>query len=351
METLRRVLGEKDRTIHAKDDQLESQAIELRRLADIAEKERQAHRNTTHQFETFQKTTHHTSRTLTQQETRVSELESSRTQDRKKIASLENQLRDQMNERGNLLLTIWQRLSALCGPEWSHSNSLINGRALPSLEVISNQLPGFAKNLLASIKTIEWMMGDFKTRIQNVEKTLWKEYQTLESNLEVRTKRLDRLETMARSALPGVTGDARAEIHKLRETNKSLKTELSHLRAAHDVRSKVYNDPSPSPSVPTGPREKRTSTMTRANSSSAVEQVESKSYLSPTKGLTSFDLKWQIRLQELEYKLKAEREARFEDRGGAQSRLKELQGRCKELEGEVERLRSKEKVRGGGGGV
>jgi hypothetical protein len=254
-----------------------------------------------------------------------------------------------MNERGNLLLTIWQRLSALCGPEWYNNNNLVNGRALPSLEVISNQLPGFAKNLLASIKTIEWMMGDFKTRIQNVEKTLWKEYQTLESNLEVRTKRLDRLETMARSALPGVSGDARAEIHKLREKNMSLKTELSHLRAAHDVRSKVYNDPSPSPSVPTGPRgEKRTSTMTRANSSSAVEQVEGKSYLSPTKGLSHGDTKWQIRLQELEYKLKAEREARFQDRGGAQSRLKELQAHCKELEGEVERLRSKERLRGGG---
>ncbi|TVY65572.1 Anucleate primary sterigmata protein B, partial [Lachnellula suecica] len=345
VDNLKRVLGEKDRTIKNKDDQLESQAFELRRFADIVEKERQAHRSTTHQFETYQKTNSHASRTVTQQETRITELESHRQNDRKKIATLENQLRDQLNERGNLLLTIWRRLSDLCGPEWTNNNRLINGRAVPSLEVISNMLPGFSQNLLAAVKTLETMMGDFRTRIQHVEKTLWKEYQTLESNLEVRTKRVDRLETMARSAVPGVSGDGRAEIYKLRESNKALKSELSHLRAAHDVRSKVYTDPSPSPSVPTGPRnsskaseerKSRTSTMTRASSSSAVETLERTRiprpgtgsepvpgrYMSPVKPLDPDQLKWQIRLQELESKLKMEREGRLGDRQGRASALR-----------------------------
>ncbi|TVY39602.1 Anucleate primary sterigmata protein B [Lachnellula subtilissima] len=338
VENLKRVLNEKDRSISNKDEQLETQALELRRLADIAEREHQAHRNVAHQFETYQKTTHHTSRTLTQQEIRVSELESIRHNHLKKISTLENQLRDQMTERGVILLKMWDKLSTLCGPEWTHNNSLINGRALPSLESITAMLPGFAKNLYAAVKTIETMMGDFKTRIQNVEKTLWKEYQTLEENLEIRTKRLDRLETMSRSGIPTVPGDGKAEIHKLRDSNRALKTELSHLRAQYDVRSNVFNHQSPSPSIPTGPRTKglektsRNSTMTRASSSSAVETIDRRS------GTSSGTSIWQLRLHEMTSKLKAEREGRLGDRDGAMQRLKDADEQAKQAEKRIRDL-------------
>ncbi|TVY39637.1 Anucleate primary sterigmata protein B, partial [Lachnellula occidentalis] len=348
VDNLKRVLNEKERAISNKDEQLETQALELRRLADIAERERQAHRNVAHQFETYQKTTHHTSRTLTQQETRVSELESIRHNYLKKISTLENQLRDQMTERGVILLKMWEKLSTLCGPEWTHNNRLINGRALPSLESITAMLPGFAKNLYAAVKTVETMMGDFRTRINNVEKTLWKEYQTLEENLEVRTKRLDRLETMSRSAIPTVGGDGKAEIYKLRESNRVLKTELSHLRAQYDVRSNVFNHQSPSPSIPTGPRTKtlektsRTSTMTRASSSSAVETVDRRSGTNSTTSripTPADDNKvWQLRLHEMTSKLKAEREGRLGDRDGAMQRLKDAEEQAKQADKRIRDL-------------
>jgi hypothetical protein len=344
--------------IKQRDSLLESHGLESRKLADMLDKERQAHRNTKHQYETFQKTQQHTTRTLSQQESRVLELETSRQQDRRKLATLENSFKDQLNERNNLLLALWNRLSALCGTDWTHNNSLINGRALPSLETVTNMLPGFSKNLLAAVKTIETLVGDFKSRIRSVEKDLWKEYQTLESNLELRTKRLDRLETMARSAIPGVTGDGRAEIVRLKDINKALKTEISALRAAHDVRTGAYgNDPSPSPSIPTGPRHKvvdktRTSTLTRTHSASAVETFErtlNSRQESTEKGATQGsslgaeeyqpDLRWQVRLQELEYKLKAEREARKLDRNSARQRLEEKSRENAELAAEVERNR------------
>ena len=354
-------LVEKERLIKQRDSLLESHGLESRKLADMLDKERQAHRNTKHQYETFQKTQQHTTRTLSQQESRVLELETSRQQDRRKLVTLENTFKDQLNERNNLLLALWNRLSALCGTDWAHNNSLINGRALPSLEAVTNMLPGFSKNLLAAVKTIETLVGDFKSRIRSVEKDLWKEYQTLESNLELRTKRLDRLETMARSAIPGVTGDGKAEIAKLKDINKALKTEISALRAANDVRAGVYgNDPSPSPSVPTGPRHKvvdktRTSTLTRTHSASAVESfdraLDSRSGSragSTEKGVAQSslgdqeyqpDLRWQVRLQELEYKLKAEREARKLDRNSARQRLEEKSRENAELAAEVERSR------------
>ncbi|RDL32649.1 Uncharacterized protein BP5553_09105 [Venustampulla echinocandica] len=354
-------LTEKERQIRQRDTLLENHALESRRLADMLDKERQAHRNTKHQFDTFQRTTSHTTRTLSQQETRVIELETSRQQDRKKIATLEAHFKDQMNERNNLLLALWARLSALCGVDWAHNNSLINGRALPSLEAVSTMLPGFSKNLFAAIKMIETTVSDFRSRIRSVEKDLWKEYQTLESNLELRTKRLDRLETMARSAVTGLSGDGKAEIGRLREVNMTLKTELSSLRASHSVRTGGYTDPSPSPSVPTGPRSKvvenktRSSTLTRTTSESAVETLDrisksshgNRSALgSPQKGSGpgsatddgyTPDLRWQIRLQELEYKLKAEREARKTDRSSARQRLQEANRENAEMAAELER--------------
>lgn len=334
----------------------------------MLDKERQAHRTTKHQFETFQKTQQHTTRTLSQQESRVLELETSRQQERRKLAALENTFKDQLTERNNLLLALWTRLSNICGTDWTHNNKLINGRALPTLETVSTMFPGFSKNLVAAVKTIESLVGDFQSRIRSVEKDLWKEYQTLESNLEIRTKRLDRLETMARSAIPGVSGDGRREIEKLRELNRGLKTEVGTLRAANEVRAGVYgNETSPSPSVPTGPRHKsveksRTSTMTRHHSASAVETFDrasnSRSGSSARSGTASggsgtiergeaslapeefkIDLKWQVRLQELEYKLKAEREARMMDRSSALKRLEEKTRENEELSAQVERNR------------
>jgi predicted nucleic acid-binding Zn-ribbon protein len=350
---------EKDRLINQRDSLLETHALESRKLADMLDKERQMHRNTKHQFETIQKTSQHKERNLSQQESRILELETRLKADRAKISTLEASFKSSMEERNNLLLNIWNRLSALCGSDWAHNNSLINGRALPSLEAVGTMLPGFSKNLFAAVKTIETLVGDFRNRIRAVEKDLWKEYQTLETNLDVRTKRLDRLETMARSGVPAFNGDAKAEITRLRDANRMLKTEISSLRAANDVRAGVYADPSPSPSVPTGPRNKagdksRNSTLTRHQSASAVETFErmSKSRAGSSsgggeKGMMGAggmsgedykpDLRWQIRLQELEYKLKAEREARLTDRFSAKQRLEEKSRENAELAKEVER--------------
>jgi predicted nucleic acid-binding Zn-ribbon protein len=361
LDTTKASLAEKERLIKQRDALLESHGLESRKLADILDKERQAHRTTKHQFETFQKTQQHTERTLSQQESRVLELETSRQQDRRKLATLENSFKDQLNERNNLLLALWNRLSTLCGSDWAHNNRLINGRALPTLETVSTMLPGFSKNLIAAVKTLETLVGDFQSRIRSVERDLWKEYQTLESTLELRTKTLDRLETMARSAIPGARGDSKREMEKLREINRTLRIEISTLRAANEVNAGVYGiDHSPSPSVPTGPRNRIadkaiSATLTRHHSSSTVDTTERATSsrarsrggeVGPSTGEEEYkpDLMWQVRLRELEYKLKAEREARMLDRNNAIQRLEEKSRENEELAAEVARNRAKAEV-------
>jgi ABC-type transporter Mla subunit MlaD len=361
LDTTKASLAEKERLIKQRDTLLETHGLESRKLADILDKERQAHRNTKHQFETFQKSHSHTERTLSQHESRVLELETTRQQDRRKLATLENSFKDQLNERNNLLLALWTRLSTLCGSDWANNNRLINGRALPTLETVSTMLPGFSKNLIAAVKTLETLVGDFQSRIRSVEKDLWKEYQTLESTLELRTKTLDRLETMARSAIPGARSDNKREIEKLRELNRNLRIEIGSLRAANEAQSGAYGvDHSPAPSVPTGPRSRTTekamtSTLTRHKSSSTVDTTERASSsrgrsrggeVAPSVTEEEYrpDLMWQVRLRELEFKLKSEREARMLDRNNAIQRLEEKSRENEELAAEVARNRAKAEV-------
>ncbi|KAK1706400.1 microtubule associated protein [Colletotrichum lupini] len=366
LDTTKASLVEKDRIIKQRDALLESHGLESRKLGGELEKERQAHRTTKNQFETFQKTHLHVSRTVSTQDLRISELESSRTQDKKKISHLEATFRDQLTERNNLLLVLWTRLSALCGTDWAHDNSLINGRALPSLEAVATMLPGFSKNLLGAIKMIETMVGGFSSRVKGVERDLWREYQSLENNLEIRTKKLERLETIVRNSIAsGSLGSyEQARMERLEDAYRQLKVENATLRTAQDVRSRAAysatNDPSavitepgsgsPSPSIPTGPRERerkprkgeRTSTMTRSVSSHTVTTPGSTNH-NPFEATLAerdpADNRWIFKLRDLENKLKAEREGRSQDRNAARQRLGGLETENRDLRTEVNRIR------------
>jgi hypothetical protein len=351
-------LNEKDRIIKQRDELLESHALESRKLAELIEKERVAHRNTKSQFDTFQKNHQHLTRTASTQDVRIAELETTRTQDRKRISVLEQTARDQLMERNQLLLVLWQKLSALCGREWTNNNALIDRQVLPSLEVIANRLPGFSKNLLAAIKAIEGIISSFQGKIKSVERDLSRDYQNLENNLEVRTKKLDRLESMIRNSVatgPMSAQDKSSRILKLEEYCRQLKVENATLRTASDVRSRAAytssgnpegyfptGDPgSPSPSIPRGPGDRdkdrvlstshgkgsRSATMTRANTSAGApgSSAGMMDVALSNESSQANDNRWLFRLRDMEYKLKMEREGRNQDRQAARQRLSGLE--------------------------
>ncbi|GME34674.1 Spindle associated [Neofusicoccum parvum] len=221
-------LAEKERTLRNRDTLLESTSLESRKLADMLDKERQLRMQEKRQYESSQRTAQSNTRTIQSYETRILELETSRSQDRRRINQLEAQYKDQLLERNNLLLALWNRLSTLCGADWAQRNSLVNGE-LPTLEVIGRSLPGFSKNVLAAIKMVESIIGGFKVRIRGIEKDLWKEYQTLEHKLDVRIKHLDSLEKSIRSGSMGLIRNETmsSEISRLKSENKHLKAELN----------------------------------------------------------------------------------------------------------------------------
>ncbi|KAK3388787.1 hypothetical protein B0T20DRAFT_448433 [Sordaria brevicollis] len=273
LDTTKASLAEKDRIIKQRDALLESHALESRKVGEMLDKERQAHRNTKNQFETFQKTHQHVTRTLSQSDARIAELEAAKAQDKKRIAQLESTYKEQLTERNTLLLNLWTRLSSLCGSDWAHDNSLINGRALPSLESVATMFPGFSKNLLAAVKTLETMVSSFQTKVKSVERDLWREYQALETHLEMRIKKMDRLENIVRNSIAaGTTGngvltaaEAQGRLARLEEAYRQLKVENHTLRTAAEVRARAAQaqssrggdryQQSPSP-LPGGPRDR-----------------------------------------------------------------------------------------------
>lgn len=413
LDATKAALAEKERIVKQRDALLESHSLESRKLAEQLEKERQAHRNTKHAHETFQKTHQHVTRTVTSQDSRIAELETAKARDGRRIAQLEASLKEQLTERNNLLLQLWTRLSSLCGTDWAHDNSLINGRALPSLETVTTMLPGFSKNLLAAVRTIERMMAAFQAKIKDVETNLWREYQTLEAHLDERSRRLARLETAVRNGVATGAlgaGEAAARMARLEEAYRQLKVENHTLRAAAEARARSAGayavtgqgeangggetdaaggavvSGSPSPSVPTGPRDKartgssRIPNPSRTSSSrsgvglgvslSASRPATSRAASSHgTGGLSPEDMalaepveegqaqqnpgadnKWMLRLRDLEHKMKAEREGRVMDRGDAARRLRAYEEENARLREALEREKDRERGKRAGGG-
>lgn len=245
--------------------------------------------------------------------------------------AIEKQYLDQLTERNNLLLALWNRLSTLCGADFMQKNSLVDDQ-LPSVEVISRNLVGFSRNMNLAVRTVEVLVGGFRSRIRDVEKNLWKDFQTLEHAIDVRTKRIDHLEKMVaqqtkerlESGLPSVIppiaslqptgGDDRGkrspgvsrsssrsgghtsrseEITKLKNENKLLKAELQFARHSSPTRPRSQRGsidsgssmtgviPGAAPKSPPGmtgipPRDSShrasmTATLMRHHSTSAVE--------------------------------------------------------------------------------
>ncbi|KAI9678404.1 MAG: Anucleate primary sterigmata protein B [Trizodia sp. TS-e1964] len=387
LETTRQELSDKDRVLKSRDALLESHGLESRKLADLLDKERHARKIDKDYYEKSTKVFQKSHQAISQHQNQVLELQAGRREDRKKLNVLENQFREQLTERNALLLTLWNRLSAVCGTDWQHKNSIVNGRSLPTLEVVATQLPGFSKNLLSAVKTIESLVQGFRTKVRSVERDLWKEYQTLEHNLDIRTKKLDRLEATVLSGKT-LSDTSTSAIAKLRGENRLLKAELTVMQkqdhmaksaataatrtssssttalpdkhssssaAATNIPLPIPNPhqihlPAPSPlralsrTIPTQP----TSLTRQHTAPPSIDALEKAGGPGSVAGVLhrSLDLseqKWIQRLRELERRLKAEREARLLDRSGARKRLEERSAENEELRLALER----EKVRRG----
>ncbi|KAJ5124653.1 uncharacterized protein N7515_008478 [Penicillium bovifimosum] len=366
LESVRSQLDEKESLLRNRDALLESHGLESRKLSELLDRERHARRADKQSFESSLKSHQQASRTIAQSNSRIADLEKARTEDRKRYVALEQQFKDQLSERNTMFLNIWKRLSGLCGPDWAHSNSLINGN-LPSQEVIGNILfwPGFSRNLLLAMKTVEAVMAGFKTRIKSVDHELTKRYHALETSYNGRIKKLERLEEAVKNMRSGRgQSSSTPEISKLRGENRLLKAELNLLQpgsrqgpaaavmasgprspslvsAASSVvgteRSRAEKGLSRSSTgLPQPSHSSSSSTLTNNNPGTMIPRTRSSH-----SGWDGGDEKWIHRLHELEKRVKSEREARLLDRSGARKRLEERDAENQKLRDQLNRERAR----------
>lgn len=251
LDSTRAHLDEQKKLVAERDLLLEDTGLDNRRLEELVERERQNRRQDKHSFEQALKSHDQTSRIVSQNNARIAELEQARQGHRKQLAEVELQYKNQLAERNQVLLTLWRKLSIMCGPDWAHNHSLINGN-LPSQEVIGNILfwPGFSRNLLLSAKQVEGVLAGFKDRIKAIERDLHRNYNSLEREFEARNKKLERIEhhwetikLREREVQAGLASDhgtrtiRNPDIQKLRNENKLLKAELRLYQdsAAHGI--------------------------------------------------------------------------------------------------------------------
>ncbi|KAJ5766426.1 uncharacterized protein N7511_004042 [Penicillium nucicola] len=377
LESIRSQLDEKESVLRNRDALLESHGLESRKLSELLDRERQARRADKQSFESSLKSHQHASRTITQNNSRITDLENARTQDRKRYASLEQQFKDQLSERNTMLLAIWTRISGLCGPDWAHSNSLINGN-LPSQEVIGNMLfwPGFSRNLLLAMKTVEAVITGFKGRIKSIDHEMTKRYHTLEQSYNGRIRKLERIEEAVKNMRASRGSGSSPEMSKLRGENRLLKAELNLIQTnsrghASAAAAAVMSGPR-SPSLASAPDPERTlarqsssaserprpeRTLTRSatglpqpshSSSSSTLTNNAGAMVHRTRSSQSgweprdtSDEKWVHRLHELEKRLKSEREGRLLDRSGARKRLEERDAENQKLRDQLSRERTR----------
>ncbi|KAJ5114622.1 hypothetical protein NUU61_000381, partial [Penicillium alfredii] len=378
LESIRSQLDEKESVLRNRDALLESHGLETRKLSELLERERQARRADKQSFEQSLKSHQQASRSITQSNSRITDLENARNQDRKRFTSLEQQFRDQLSERNSMYLVIWKRLSAICGPDWAHSNSLINGN-LPSQEVIGNILfwPGFSRNLLLAIKTVESVITGFKGRIKSLDHDLTKQYQNVEHSYSLRARKLERLEEAVKNMRSSRGHPSSSpEVSKLRGENRLLKAEINLLQSnsrAHSSTSAAaaaVMSGSRSPSLGSAAETDRSlarQSSTAGTDGSRPERgltrsatgLPQPSHASSASTLTNNagammhrsrsghgsweggDDKWIHRLHELEKRLKAEREGRLLDRNGARKRLEERDSENQKLRDQLVRERTR----------
>jgi hypothetical protein len=215
-------------------------------LSELLEKERQARRADRSAWDIMQRNQQSLTHTIQQNDSRVAEVEKARQSDRRRYAQLEHTLKDQIAERNSLLTSIWNRLTSICG-DFIQRNGL--GDVSPSGDNLVKNWSQFSRSVGLATKTIETMLANYRTQIRDLDKSLSKEFQNLERALEIRSKRIDHLETTIRSSASrltivpdshdygvrstsgGSTRSAREEQYaRLKSENKILKAEISMIR-------------------------------------------------------------------------------------------------------------------------
>lgn len=280
-------IREKDRTIVEREDLLDQMEAELQH-------ERQINKRAAR------------SQSTASNDARLTQLEQARAKEKEQYTAL-------LTQRNALLTTLHTRLTAICGPTYKSrmQSDLVNDKSLAS-----HNLPQLQASLTSALAHLETIIKSFPAQLRNVEQEIWVDFQTLDTALASRILRLDHLEQRVKTTAK-IRADEGEELRKVKEENEMLQKEIRQAGAGAGALTTA-----------------RASASTNIAASSAGNGNQD----------DNSEAKWIWRIEEMNRRLKAEREGRLLDRDGASKRLQEGQREIRELRRALERT----KIGGGG---
>jgi len=299
-------IREKDRLILEREDLLDQMEAELQ-----------------HEKEVSRRSSRFATAPNPASEARLAQLEHAHTEEKEQLNAL-------LTQRNSLLHTLHTRLTSLCGPSYK-------SRMQPSLSIdsslASNNLPQLQASLTSALAHLETTIKSFPTQLHTVEQEIWVDFQTLDTALASRILRLDHLEQRVKTA--GKTSSieaasAREELRRMKEENETLQREMEKIRGGTATSSGAQ----------TGAL-----TMARGVNNAVAAAGTNIATGNGKVNVDSSEAKWIWRIEEMNRRLKAEREGRLLDRDGASRRLQEGQKEIRELRKQLDRVKS------AGGGV
>ncbi|CAD6896149.1 unnamed protein product, partial [Tilletia laevis] len=330
LERVRRELGRKEEVLGERDQALDLARAELVDIRAQHAKEHHSLLGVQDRFETQQHALKEAREESERLQARLDELELTLKDGEVQNMASEQETRTQLTERNTLLLTIFQYLGKILGPEKS-----ANGTPRRKSEADPRPFTNFAifhDALISRLRKISEIQSTFETRAKEIELKLSEQISTLKRQQETRFRQIDRFEVAVKNATDKQVQwrsrlmTKQGELDAAKATNAELLQQISSLKTRSVLSSPSANSKLSSLTGRANLAERKAS-----QAATVASQAEDKLNEYRVRA-NERELAWKAQIKELETRCKAaEEKARREKMGGREI--------VSALEGQVNRLK------------
>ncbi|GAA5873076.1 hypothetical protein JCM1840_007316 [Sporobolomyces johnsonii] len=349
LEQIKEELEERVRAAKEKEMQLATLQSENRDLATQLASQMQSRLALAEKHDLTSKTLRDTQLELTSARDRLRVVEGQLSTDHRELSRTENQYRDQLTERNTLLLTVYQYMERIAGPEKRKAGE----HSSPPKPF--NNFTVFHDRLIERLKGISTLQMSFERRAKELEGKFVAEVESLKKQQERRNKQIDGFEASIRTASETQrqwrvrVHQKQVELDAAKGTVSELQSQLQQLRRSSSATSSPNLSRSPNPAAEAALQSRlsvaqsRAQTLERRLAATQAQLKDAEDKLGEQRmKIGVAEGKWEARFRELEGRCRAAEEKVKRERQGAKERVGELMGTIKTLEGQVSGARRRD---------
>ncbi|GAA5956818.1 hypothetical protein JCM21900_004350 [Sporobolomyces salmonicolor] len=349
LEQIKEELDERVRAAKEKELQLATLQSENRDLATQLASQTQSRLALAGKHDMTSQTLRDTQLELTSARERLRVVEGQLSTDHRELSRTENQYRDQLTERNTLLLTVYQYMERIAGPEKRKAGE----HSSPPKPF--NNFTIFHDRLIERLKGISTLQMSFERRAKELEGKFVAEVESLKKQQERRNKQIDGFEASIRTASETQrqwrvrVHQKQVELDAAKGTVSDLQSQLQQLRRSSSAASSPNPSRSPNPAAEAALQSRlsvaqsRAQTLERRLAATQAQLKDAEDKLGEQRmKIGVAEGKWEARFRELEGRCRAAEEKVKRERQGAKERVGELMGTIKTLEGQVSGARKRD---------